>query len=365
MVYYISQKRLTDRNAGAKAPNDIYALCDRRGWKELFYPHVKRGKGRFIWRIRRGCKVLWFWCRSLFFLKPGDVVFYQHPVRYGSKIACRLIRILQNKQVRFIALVHDLDSLRYYMIYDDSSRTNVHYEDSVLLRQFDLIICHNDRMRDYLISRGISEQKLISLQLFDYLVSDSGESCPDTSRDGLAIAGNLDKKKSGYIYALGQAVPDCTIQLYGVNFDETEAAGKNMLYHGSFEPDELPRVMAGKYGIVWDGNSAETCEGASGHYLRYNNPHKLSLYMAAGIPVITWKEAAIAEFVEENRIGITVNSLKEIPAAAKAISDGQYMRMKENVRVLQERVTTGFYFNRAIERAMNLLPKAGKNGTEE
>ncbi|NRO11242.1 Beta-1,6-galactofuranosyltransferase WbbI [Lactobacillus helveticus] len=49
----------------------------------------------------------------------------------------------------------------------------------------------------------------------------------------------------------------------------------------------------------------------TGNYLRYNDPHKLSLYLASGIPVIIWKKAAEAKFVEENKVGITVDSLED------------------------------------------------------
>ena len=34
-------------------------------------------------------------------------------------------------------------------------------------------------------------------------------------------------------------------------------------------------------------------------YLRINNPHKTSLYLACGIPIITWNKAAIAQYVRK------------------------------------------------------------------
>ena len=114
----------------------------------------------------------------------------------------------------------------------------------------------------------------------------------------------------------------------------------------------MPYVLDGQFGIVWDGNSIDSCEGASGNYLRYNNPHKLSLYMAAGIPVITWHEAAIADFVKKHAVGITVRSLRELPEALKAISDKQYEEMKSSILQIQEQVISGYYFNRAIDAAL-------------
>lgn len=56
---------------------------------------------------------------------------------------------------------------------------------------------------------------------------------------------------------------------------------------GSYMPEELPEKLEAKYGLVWDGLEITSCEGTFGQYLKYNNPHKFSLYMAAGIAVIT------------------------------------------------------------------------------
>ena len=353
MFYFISLHKATERSAAAKAPNDIYTLCERRGWKELFYPVGKKGKSRYLWRLRRGFMVLLFWIHAFFIIRKGDVVFYQHPARYGSKIACRFIRILQRRRAHFVVLVHDLDSLRYQLMYDDSSKTNVQYEDKELLSQFDAIICHNKHMKAYLMNSGIAEKKIICLQLFDYLISDQ-EATSKQSFEGIVIAGNLNRKKCGYVYALGQIHSSCPLHLYGINYDETEAS-ETIIYHGSFEPDALPGIIQGKFGIVWDGNSIDTCEGATGNYLRYNNPHKLSLYMAAGIPVITWKEAAIADFVVENGVGLTVRSLREIPEKMKEVTEEEYAQMKANVEIIRERVISGYYFDHAIGEAQRLL----------
>ena len=60
---------------------------------------------------------------------------------------------------------------------------------------------------------------------------------------------------------------------------------ENETYFGSFLPDELPAALEGGFGLVWDGDSAETCSGVFGEYLRYNNSHKASLYLASGFPL--------------------------------------------------------------------------------
>ena len=73
-------------------------------------------------------------------------------------------------------------------------------------------------MKKYLINEGICEDKLVTLDIFDYLTNSSEIS--ENKGVGLTIAGNLNKDKSGYLYKLIEQYPNYTINLYGPNFDE-------------------------------------------------------------------------------------------------------------------------------------------------
>ena len=359
MVYYITQKRLGVQNAAGKAPVDIYTLCEQRGWKELFYPGIDNWKHTLYFRIRRALAVTQFWIAASCRLKKEDVVFYQHPASYGSKIAYRFVRFLHSRNVKFVMLIHDLNSLRFQLLFSDPKKTNVLFEDGPFLKQFDVIICHNEHMKDYLVSQGVPSEKLICLELFDYLLP-AAVVPSEISSNSVVIAGNLLPKKSGYIYELGNLDSDWQIHLYGINYCEDMNQKGIIHYHGSYSPDKLPSALKGNYGIVWDGNSIDTCEGSSGNYLRYNNPHKLSLYMAAGIPVITWKQAAIADFVKEYEVGIVLESLRELPEALAKITEEQYGQMRSNISPIQQQVITGYFFNRAIETALAKIQHQSK-----
>ncbi len=354
MVYYISRGRQDVHHAGGKAPNDIYALCERRGWQEFLYPSITKTEHRFLFHVRRGMLVLLFWCSALFRVRPGDVIFYQHPVRYGSKIACFFLRMLKKRNVKFIVLIHDLDSLRYQLLWSEQARTNVHFEDGEFLKQFDAVICHNEYMKEYLISTGVASDKLICLELFDYLLDEPGFA-QLTEEDSLVVAGNLSAKKCGYIYELPQIGGQYHFNLYGLNYDDSIDHSRKLVYKGSFSPEKLPSVLSGKYGLVWDGNSIESCEGPAGNYLRFNNPHKFSLYMAAGIPVVAWKKAAIAPLINKYKLGVTVDSLRELSGKLQQVSEVEYEQMRDHVAEIRQQVISGHYFNQAIERALRLV----------
>ena len=109
--------------------------------------------------------------------------------------------------------------------------------------------------------------------------------------------------------------------------------------------------MNGKYGLVWVGDSIDTCKGGKGEYLKINNPHKLSLYLAVGLPVIIWDEVTEAEFVKRENVGLTVSSLYELPDKLAVISDSDYTVMKNNAARIGEKLRNGEYMTRALKTA--------------
>ncbi|MCD8100940.1 MAG: hypothetical protein LUE06_10315, partial [Oscillospiraceae bacterium] len=78
------------------------------------------------------------------------------------------------------------------------------------------------------------------------------------------------------------------------------------------------------------------------------------LYLAAGIPVVVWTQAAIAQFVLANHCGIAVDSLEEIHDKIAALSQEEYETMRKNALQLSEKLRTGFFTLQAIEKAQTM-----------
>ena len=325
MIYYINALKTDDNTAGPKAPNDIYKLTKEYDGKEIIFNPFPVNKGRLYQKAWLLSKGLMQWIKVFSKAGEDDVVIYQHPI-------------------------HDLESLRlgvYKGVGHNYELVNT--ADNQVLRYFDKIICHNDYMKKYLIEKGFEEDKLVSLEIFDYLTD---AQMNDQVTDGLAIAGNLSKGKSTYIYELLKTNPNYKLNLFGPNFDKSVELGEKIEYFGSFKPEVLPGELRGKFGLVWDGESLETCSGNTGNYLRYNNPHKTSLYLASGIPVIIWKEAAIAKFIEENNAGVVVGSLLEIENILNNISEEEYVRIKKNAEKIGAKLREGYYYKKALEKCL-------------
>ena len=217
----------------------------------------------------------------------------------------------------------------------------------------DVIIVHNASMYEWFISKGISADKLIVLGIFDYL-HEHPYSEPSFERS-INIAGNLDAEKCKYIVGLNE-IKDVDIYLYGSNYNAA-GASPNIHYQGSFPGDEIPSKLNRGFGLVWDGEGIDGCTGKSGQYLKYNNPHKLSLYLSSGLPVVIWNEAAEALYVKENEVGITVKSLTDLGAALAGVSEEDYRKMALNVKAVREKLTGGGYAREALAEALRLLEK--------
>lgn len=279
----------------------------------------------------------------------GDNLILQYPFtgRGAPFYLKNYIRSLEKRGVRVSILIHDLDSLRFCSGHNSVERKLV-LQDKHQLISASSVICHNATMEDYLVNRlGVARANITSLGLFDYLTPyNPAELNHAVYKDRVVVAGNLSSDKAGYLYSDELPLP---LRLYGVNYsNEVE---RNIEYMGSFEPEILPSTIKGSFGLVWDGPSCDTCTGGYGHYQRFNNPHKLSLYLTAGLPVIVWSGAATASFVKENNVGIAVDSLQDVKALFDCMDRSEYMRMVQNAQWFSKRLRAGFYTKDALRRA--------------
>ena len=138
-----------------------------------------------------------------------------------------------------------------------------------------------------------------------------------------------------------------TIERMGVFKDINN---EKMLYKGVFNPEELPNKLEGNLGLVWDGNYDESDEYVTfKFYTKYNNPHKLSCYIAAGLPVIVWNKSAIADFVRKYNIGYEISNLYEI----NNLDFSDYEKKKENVKDLTKKVRNGYFTRKIMKVVLN------------
>ena len=358
MIYYVDIDRERRNTAGAKAPDDIAVLCQRRGYERIAIPFALKKKNNIFQRFWLAFVLTVHWIKVLVKLKRGDVIIYQHPFS-GKRLAEKMVPIIQRKGCYFIALIHDLESLRGGIegFVRKKRRTN-ELGDNILLKHFDAVICHNQHMKDYLVSKGFASERLFVLEIFDYLTDEPCILTSEQDQLSIAIAGNLASSKCGYIYKIidgsNKENQSLKIYLFGNNY-ETDKGGPNMIYVGSFKPEELPGHLKGRFGLVWDGPQANTCAGNTGNYLRYNDPHKTSLYLTAGLPVIVWNEAAVADFVKENKVGLLITDLSDLEEKLCDISETEYDDMCCATKNISDKLRNGYYFYKALDECLRYI----------
>lgn len=345
MNYFLNEFASQGYNAATKARQDI---ADVLLSEELWTPIATErrcdepGLAAKLGALRVNLKT---WTEAVKIIGEGDCLLIQFPLAIYPKVALTslpFISAIKSHGGKIVLLVHDLDNFR---------GEELPSSDDPYLKKADVIIVHNKRMED-LVSK-VCNAKVIPLGVFDYLAD--GELPPVAG--GIDIAGNLSPTKAGYLYCASKGLPGLPLNLYGANYDRE--AGRAEWYRGKFLPQELSRHMTGKFGLVWDGDSLDTCSGDYGEYLRINSPHKLSLYLSLGKPVFIWSQAAEATFVKENGVGVLVDSIFEVDEAYKGMSEDAYQLMRANALALSEKVRGGWFTKRAVTAALKALGMEG------
>ncbi len=354
MEYYIKEiksGRGLEKTAGVKARDDCDLIFDSLGIKPLCIPslEVARNSSSGLKRLFFHFKLTGEWNKHLVCLKKGDTVYIQFPLIEHFLFQYSVIKALNRRGVVVILIIHDLEILRNSRRKDLTlfKRMRMSIEERTSIRFAGVLVSHNCHMESCLRDIGVKEPRIVNLGIFDYL-TDEEEDHETGTDEGIIIAGNLSRYKAGYVYNLPSG---CRFNLYGIGYDDSlNSSNANIFYYGAFNPKELIGAMAGKYGLVWDGESSNTCSGVSGEYLKINNPHKTSLYLAAGIPVIVWNKAAIADIIRENNCGLCVGSLDDLDIVIARITDAEYMEMKKNAEKLGAKLRSGYFMKNAVTR---------------
>ena len=327
-------------NALSKAPSDVVKIANSDGFASKILK-VKVTPDRNIFeKIIKQIIYVFKWQRMYSAFNDGDVLLLQYPSYHYQFNQYRILaKLRQNKNMRLIFVIHDIDQLRT----NSKDRT---FDQMVSVA--DKLILHNKQMIKYMEGLGVNLDKMINLQIFDYLLPDYDQVKPSKFDRSVIIAGNLDSNKAGYIKDLDKI--NVKFDLYGAGYKASNSS--NIFYHGALSPDKVPYSLNKGFGLVWDGDSIDSCTGLVGNYLRYNNPHKLSLYIASKLPVIIWSGAAEADFVKKFNIGYTINSLTELPDLLKQIDKQKYDQLLKNVVNVGKKVTSGQFMCEALEQAL-------------
>lgn len=318
IIDFILSNQLT---AGPKAREDVNTILSGMGYelvKLTFSKHVP-------------VQSLFSLISVLFKVSYGSEVLIQYPIG-NIKASFIVITLLKIRKCKITILVHDLESLRRQGLLSVGEIKN--------LNSADIVVLHTEAMKDVAVKAGLKSKFFRILKVFDYLVSRERPN-HDRIDNIVAFAGSL--KKAPCV----QQFDKCGTKYYLYGAESPHIDSNSIIYKGKFSPDDMSPIE-GDWGLVWDGESIETCNGVLGEYLKYNAPHKLSLYLAAGLPVIVWRQSAESDFVVRHHLGIAVDSLVNLGSILCAVDDEQYQEMKKNVKSMALKIHQGEMLKAAL-----------------
>lgn len=331
----LSIEDLHTNDAGPKARTDIEKILGKEDydiWDLPFNYESKLKKFKYMyWNIPR-----------LFKGQQIDEIYFQFPA-YSTVLMDALIKSIRTTtNAKLIFIIHDIESLRRF-------QTNEYAKNEAKwLNEADGLIVHSQAMKDYLISHQV-ETPMVILGVFDYLNPQLLQ-IQKPYRRSICFAGNL--VKSTFLKKV-DFKGKMQLEVFGLN--PLEAFPSDVSYRGVYSPEELPKHLEANFGLVWDGSRTDTCDGSYGEYMQYNCPHKVSLYLSTGLPIVIWKKAAVAKYLVDNGLGIAVDSLDELPNRLSQLPLEEYEQMKARVQKVAEGLRNGKQIKTAIKKINELI----------
>lgn len=334
MANYVISWHDSVNHGGSKAKQDVETFLKEEDYQIIDTPTGKLNKILFTYfefpnRIKK--------------IEHSTIVF-QFPSGKPF-LRKKMMDCVRNSSNKLVILIHDIECLR---LNHEKGREKENQEELDQLKNCDGIISHNEEMTKWLRKKGVSVP-IVNLKIFDY---DNPHPINKFNEynGSICFAGNL--AKSSFLNKLRL---NHKMVLYGSN--PAENYHFNLNYQGMLPADELPKMLTQNFGLVWDGPDITSCTGPYGEYMKYNNPHKVSLYLSSGMPVIIWEKAALANFIKRNKLGIVIDDLNKLDIVLDNLSKSEYSEIKKNVEKISNSLRQGTYVKSAMKKILQEINK--------
>lgn len=338
--FFISRNFMHKRCGGTVAKTDIELILE-----ELGYVNIGFKRSYIHNNIAHALLNFFGVIKALLKLKKGSRLILQYPMCPYYELICKIAKWRKNQ---IITIIHDLRSFRNKSITPN--------EEIPRLELSDVLLTHNHVMRKWLSEHGC-KTRMIDYEIMDYIHGES--SLPHRITNGnysIFYVGTLSSNSNDFLYQLAEIMPETDFYLYGYGIESERIQSlPNVHYMGVIPDTEIIRNHKGDFGLSWYGESLDDGVGKIGEYMKYNNPHKVSLYLRCNSPVIVWKKAGRAKFIEDNGIGIAIDNLHELKPCLESLASTEYDQLASNVQIINIKLKEGFYLKKALAEANKYL----------
>lgn len=266
------------------------------------------------------------------------IVISQVPGYASLKVEDQFVHGTHERGGKIIAFVHDAEFLRY-------PQTNPVQTWKEYLNSYDVVMVNTPEEKRRVAAAGVI-RPIIETGPWGYIQPISPRD-PQFSRT-IHYAGNLVEWKSGFMANVPEKLK---IRLYGSRDGDADLGytiAKSVKRMGSFSQERLALALSNGFGLVWDENSKHQYT----EYAMINMPHKLSLYLSLGLPVIAKKGSEVGNFVDANHLGIVVDDLADLVPIMNDMTEDSYRAMADGIKPMERLIRTGRHTQLAALRAI-------------
>lgn len=270
----------------------------------------------------------------------GDIVIIQSPTWNGLDFEETLMRHLYAyRDLGKIIFIHDVPPLMSESYRPQLQRYIDYYN------QADLVIVPSRKMLDVLREHGLMVKKTVIHKMFDYVAS-ADETIKPVFRKVVNLAGNPNSDPE---LEFCRDWKSDNVQLAVTADGGDWAHGKNIGFLGWFRNDNsLVNALrkSGGFGLLWSVNFSGT------EYNKINAPYKLSVCLAAGLPVVVPVGIAEQDTVIRKNLGFAAATLEEAADMIEHMKEEEYRNMAENVGRFSYLLREGFFTRKALTDAV-------------